>query len=146
MSELTRDYEVNRDIYQDLLKRRENARVSMVLDEEQRGLQFRIQDPAILPLRPSGLRLVHFAMGGIVLALVIPFGLLYALVQFDPRIRSARQLERTTGLVALASIPAFSTAREKVRSRARLLFSAAIVVAVIAAYILVYWSRVMKFS
>src|SRR5262249_40501091 len=28
LSELTRDYEVNRDIYQDLLKRRENARVS----------------------------------------------------------------------------------------------------------------------
>jgi polysaccharide chain length determinant protein (PEP-CTERM system associated) len=146
LAELTRDYEVNRDIYQDLLKRRENARVSMVLDEEQRGLQFRIQDPAILPLRPSGLRLVHFAMGGLVLAIVIPFGLLYALVQFDPRIRSARQLERTTGLVVLASIPAFSTAREKMRSRARLLFSASMVVAVIAAYVLVYWSRVMKFS
>ena len=146
LAELTRDYEVNRDIYQDLLKRRENARVSMVLDEEQRGLQFRIQDPAILPLRPSGLRLVHFAMGGLVLAIVIPFGLLYALVQFDPRIRSARQLERTTGLVVLASIPAFSTAREKMRSRARLLFSASMVVVVIAAYVLVYWSRVMKFS
>ena len=34
LAELTRDYEVNRDIYQDLLKRRENARVSMNLDEE----------------------------------------------------------------------------------------------------------------
>ena len=34
LAELTRDYEVNRDIYQDLLKRRENARVSMNLDAE----------------------------------------------------------------------------------------------------------------
>ena len=31
------DYEVNRDLYQDLLKRRENARVSMNLDAEQRA-------------------------------------------------------------------------------------------------------------
>src|SRR5690606_37829446 len=35
LAELTRDYEVNRDLYQDLLKRRENARVSMNLDAEQ---------------------------------------------------------------------------------------------------------------
>ncbi len=146
LAELTRDYEVNRDIYQDLLKRRENARVSMVLDEEQRGLTFRIQDPAILPLRPSGLRLVHFALGGIVLAIAIPFALLYALVQFDPRIRSARHLERTTGLVALVSIPTFATTREKIRNRARLAFSFLLVVAVIATYGLVYWSRVMKYS
>ena len=55
LAELTRDYEVNRDVYQDLLKRRENARVSMNLDEEGRGLTFRIQDPATKPLRPTGL-------------------------------------------------------------------------------------------
>jgi uncharacterized protein involved in exopolysaccharide biosynthesis len=146
LAELTRDYEVNRDIYQDLLKRRENARVSMVLDQEQRGLTFRIQDPAILPLRPSGLRLMHFAIAGLLLAVAVPLGLLFALVQFDPRIRSARQLERTTGLVALASIPTYPSAREKIRERARLAFSALLVVAVFGAYFFVYWSRVMKFS
>jgi polysaccharide chain length determinant protein (PEP-CTERM system associated) len=146
LAELTRDYEVNRDIYQDLLKRRENARVSMVLDQEQRGLTFRIQDPAILPLRPSGLRLMHFAIAGLLLAVAAPFGLLFALVQFDPRIRSARQLERTTGLVALASIPTYPSARERVRERVRLAFSALLVVAVFGAYLFVYWSRVMKFS
>ena len=37
LAELTRDYEVNRDIYQDLLRRRENARVSMELDREKRA-------------------------------------------------------------------------------------------------------------
>ena len=146
LAELTRDYEVNRDIYQDLLKRRENARVSMVLDQEQRGLTFRIQDPAILPLRPSGLRMMHFALAGMVLAVAVPLGLLFALVQFDPRIRSARQLERTTGLVALASIPTYPTVREKMRNRARLAFSALIVVAVFGFYAFVYWSRVIRYS
>ena len=48
LAELTRDYEVNRDLYQDLLKRRENARVSMNLDSEQRGLSFRIQELSLI--------------------------------------------------------------------------------------------------
>src|SRR5690606_35048664 len=45
LAELTRDYEVNRDIYQDLLRRRENAHVSMVMDQEGRGLTLRVQNP-----------------------------------------------------------------------------------------------------
>ena len=67
LAELTRDYEVNRDIYQDLLRRRENARVSMSLDSEHRGLTFRIQEPAALPLQPSGLRFLHFSLAGLAL-------------------------------------------------------------------------------
>lgn len=141
LAELTRDYEVNRDIYQDLLRRRENARVSMVLDQEQRGLTFRIQDPAILPLRPSGLRLMHFAGAGIGLAFAIPFGLLVALVRFDPRIRSARQLERATGISVLATVPSYATARERLRDRARIAFALLIVAGVFAAFALTYWIR-----
>ncbi len=146
LAELTRDYVVNRDIYQDLLRRRENARVSMVLDEEQRGLTFRIQDPAILPLRPSGLRLLHFAAGGLGAGILAPFALLFALVQFDPRVRSARQLERTTGLVALATIPTYPTAGERIRNRARVAFAFAVVAAVLGAYALVYWFKVVKLT
>ena len=56
IAELTRDYQVNRSIYEDLLKRRENARVSMNLDTENQGLNFKIQEPATLPLSASGLR------------------------------------------------------------------------------------------
>ena len=141
LAELTRDYEVNRDIYQDLLRRRENARVSMVLDQEQRGLTFRIQDPAILPLRPSGLRLAHFAGAGIAMALAIPLALLFALVRFDPRVRSARQLERATGISVLATVPTYATARERVRDRARVAIAFLVVVGVIAAYVFTYWIR-----
>ena len=141
LAELTRDYEVNRDIYQDLLRRRENARVSMVLDQEQRGLTFRIQDPAILPLRPSGLRLMHFAGAGVGLALAVPFGLLFALIRFDPRIRSARQLERATGISVLATVPMYATARERLRDRARIALALLLVLGVLVAYALTYWIR-----
>lgn len=105
LAELTRDYEVNRDIYRDLLRRRENARVSMSLDEGQQGLTLRIYEPAFLPLKPSGLRFLHFMILGIFLAVVLPVGYLVARVQLDPRVRYAEQLSNRLGYRVLASVP-----------------------------------------
>lgn len=87
LSQLTRDYDVNQGIYQDLLRRRENARVSKSLDQEKSGLTYNIQEPAKLPLIPTGLRFLHFMIGGLVLGLIIPVGLIVALLQLDPRVR-----------------------------------------------------------
>lgn len=87
LAELTRDYQVNRDIYQDLLRRRENARVSMNLDTEKQGLTIKIQEPATLPLTPSGLRFAHFLAAGLMLGIGMPLGLLFAKLQLDPRAR-----------------------------------------------------------
>lgn len=87
LSELTRDYTVNRDIYQDLLRRRENARVSMNLDKDKQGLTIKIQEPAVFPREPNGLRFLHFVIGGLVLGVALPLGLLYAKLHLDPRIR-----------------------------------------------------------
>ncbi|QDH71751.1 hypothetical protein FKV23_06355 [Lysobacter alkalisoli] len=117
LAELTRDYEVNRDLYQDLLKRRENARVSMSLDSEQRGLNFRIQEPATFPLRSNGLRLMHVAGGGLGMAVATPLLLLLVLVKFDPRVRSAPQIERQGGLPVLGIVPHYRTAKHHHRRR-----------------------------
>ena len=142
LAELTRDYEVNRDIYQDLLRRRENARVSMELDREQRGLTLRVQDPATMPLRPSGLRLMHLAIGGLLLALLVPLGLLFVLVRFDPRVRSVRQLERrTTSYPILTTVPRYRTARDRRREFGRWALSGSIVATVVVAYGLAYGYR-----
>jgi len=114
LAELTRDYEVNRDLYQDLLKRRENARVSMNLDAEHRGLSFRIQEPAAMPLRPSGLRLLHVAGAGFGAALFAPLVLLFGVIKLDPRVRSPLQIERDAALPVLGTMPMYVTpARRK---------------------------------
>ncbi|WP_232821007.1 XrtA system polysaccharide chain length determinant [Dyella sp. C11] len=119
VAELTRDYNVNRDVYQDLLKRRENARVSMNLDAEQRGLTFLVQNPAVMPLAPSGLRFMHFGLAGMGLSVFLPLGLLFALVWFDPRARSVWQVEQAIGGPVLASIPFYPTPSDRRRDRMR---------------------------
>lgn len=115
LAELTRDYEVNREIHQDLLRRRENARVSMDLDREQRGLTLRVQDPAVMPVQPSGLRLMHIVAGGLAAAIALPLGLLFLVVRFDPRARSVAQLEHGLSLPILTEIPPYRTAVDRRR-------------------------------
>ena len=144
MSQLSADYQTTQAIYQDLLKRREQARVSMDLDKERRGLTFTIQDPAMLPLMPVGLRLLHFAMAGMALAVLVPLGLLFGIARFDPRVRRSELLEQGTGLPVLATIPAFRTAQDHQRDRSRTVLAIGIVVAVFAAYVLLYLVRVSR--
>jgi len=103
-SELIRDYEVNQTIYQDLLRKRENARVSMHLDIEGRGLTYKIQEPANMPLLPTGLRFLHFLALGPLVGLGAPFGLLFVLVQIDPRIRMEAVLSDKMELPVLGVI------------------------------------------
>jgi polysaccharide chain length determinant protein (PEP-CTERM system associated) len=134
VAELTRDYEVNRDLYQDLLRRRENARVSMNLDAESRGLTFRIEEPASVPVQASGLRLMHVAGGGLGLAMLAPMALLVVFVKLDPRVRSPRQFEGKPNLPLLTVVPAYVTRRDRQLRNGRLMLSAGVVASVFAIY------------
>lgn len=94
LSELTRDYDVIRKTYDDMLEKKESARLSMTLDIEGQGVSYRIQEPATFPLKPSGLYFIHFALLGPLFGLMLPIGLLIAYVMFDPHLRSARTLQK----------------------------------------------------
>lgn len=139
--ELSSDYQVYRDLYQKLLARRETARVSMNLDAEQSGLGFRIQEPAAFPLESVGLRFLHFAIGGLLLAGLIPLGVVAGLAQFDGKVRSAPALERALGLPVMASIPAYRTAQDRSRERSRTALLVAVVLGVMVIYAILYALR-----
>ena len=112
LSELTRDYEVNQDIYQNLLRQRERALVSMNIDIEQQGLTLSIQEEATKPVTPDGPRLMHFAMAGLLLGAILPIGLVYVLVFLDTRIRDESQLAQVATVPVLGAIPHMSTPAE----------------------------------
>lgn len=117
---LTRAHDVNQEVYEDLLTRRENARVSMSLDADGRSLGFQIQEPASEPVLPSGLRLMHFAVAGILVAIMIPMLLLALLVRHDPRVRIPLQIERDAGLPVLGHIPLNLAGERRARTTRRL--------------------------
>ncbi|HWV14512.1 MAG TPA: XrtA system polysaccharide chain length determinant [Cellvibrio sp.] len=94
LSDLTRDNDVTRKAYEEMLENREKARISMTLDIEGQGVTYRIQEPAAFPLAPSGLHFIHFAILGPLLGLLLPIGLLIMYVMLDPHLRSSRILQQ----------------------------------------------------
>ncbi|HEX5513165.1 MAG TPA: XrtA system polysaccharide chain length determinant [Gammaproteobacteria bacterium] len=134
---LTRDHEVNRTIYQDLLRRRENARVSMNLNTEQQGLNLRIVEPAYLSYQPTSLRLTHFAAGGVVLGAALPLGLLFGFLLVDPRIRTGAGINDRLGLPLLAIVPHLDKPREAAAERRGLILSGVVIVLTVAGILVV---------
>lgn len=143
LAKLNNNFNTVSTTYQDLLKRREKARISMDLDKDQRGLTFKVQDPARMPLMPVGMRLMHFAAAGIILGTCIPLALLFLIARFDPRTRSADALARTTGLPVFASVPYYRDAHDDANDRKRNIQWIGIVVIVLVAYVLLYLIRVV---
>ncbi len=146
LSELLRRYEATRDVYQDLLKRRENARVSMEIDAQHRGFTFRVEEPAEIPITASGLRLMHLTLAGLIFAMVVPMGYLFVLVRLDARVRSPLQIERLARVPLLGSISYSSERHDKSRYRYRQFLSALMVVCVLAAYITAFVIKLRRTS
>ena len=113
LSELTRDYEINKKFYEDLLSQQENARLTMTLGAEKQGVLYRIHQPANFPARPNGLRFVHIVLAGIVLASVIPFVLLVVFLKADPRIRTPSAVTDGLELPLLTVVPHMKSPSEK---------------------------------
>ena len=107
-AELMRDYTVTKRIYEDMLERKEKARLSMTLNIEGQGVTYRIQEPAIPPLNPTGLRFLHFVVLGPIVGVLFVIGLAVLYVLLDPRIRFSERLGELDAVV-LAVVPHVTT-------------------------------------
>jgi polysaccharide chain length determinant protein (PEP-CTERM system associated) len=111
--QLTRDYEINKKFYEDLLSQQENARLTMTLGAEKQGVLYRIHQSANFPARPNGIRFVHIVLAGILLASLLPFIYLFVFLKVDPRIRTASAVTHLLQLPLLTVVPHMALPGEK---------------------------------
>ena len=142
-SELTRDYDVTRKVYEEMLQRKESARLSMTLDQQGQGVSYRIQEPATFPIKPSGLQFIYFAIIGPILGLLLPLGLIVAYVIVDPHLRSASILQRQLppDVSMLGVIPHYNSPLRERMLRKDMLGVLAICIVAMVVYVVcaVYW-------
>jgi len=112
LAELTRDYQVNQDIYNSLVRQRERAYISMNIDAEEQGLTFKIQEPASLQLTPRGIRFAHFVAGGLIFSFLIPLGAILGFTFLDGKVRMESEVSEKLGLPVLASVYHMNTPTE----------------------------------
>ena len=93
LAELTRDYNVTKQMYENMLGRKERARLSVALDVEGQGVTYKIKEPPAYPSVPIGVRFIHFFLLAPLVGVLAPLALLVAYIQLDPRIRFVEKLE-----------------------------------------------------
>ncbi|MBX3324405.1 MAG: AAA family ATPase [Nitrospira sp.] len=104
---LVRDYENLQKGYQTLLDKRTNARIVENYESRQFGEQYRIIEPANLPIREEPPTIVHFLLGGLVLGCVFGLGGVIGVELLKSGFRRPEEIETYLGLPVIASIPPF---------------------------------------
>ena len=103
LAALNRDYEVNRQQYDQLLARRESARLSQEAEQSKQDIRFKIIDPPQVPLKPTGPRRFLLMVMVLGAGLGAGVGLAFLIAQLWPTFDSRRSLMR------IADIPVFGS-------------------------------------
>lgn len=120
LAQLTRDYQVNKSNYQELLKRRESAKISSKLGPATDLLSFKIIDPPTVPETPIGPDRGNLYSLIFVAALAIGIGVAFTINQLRPSFHSQSKLREVTGMPVLGTIPMIWTSKEKSEYKKRL--------------------------
>jgi protein tyrosine kinase modulator len=113
LQKLTRDYDVIKRAYEQLLNRRESAKIGSEMQEQTQTVQFRVVDPPAAPLKPVApkrpLLLAVVLVGGLIAGGAFAF----LLTQIDDSILSVRQLKELVSLPVLGGVSLVTTAAQK---------------------------------
>ena len=132
--QLNRDYTVNRENYQQLLQRREQAKLSGDLTSATDMLSFRVIEPPLAATKPSGPNRLALFSGVFALALAAGLVGAFLMSQVRPTFLSHATLRDVTGFPVLGSINMHWTDGQKVLRKRRLVGVGAAVLVLIGAY------------
>lgn len=107
---LNRDYDVLQRKYQELLSRREAARISQDRENQADKVQFRIIDPPQVPVYPSGPNRAAFLIISAVVAVGLGVGFAFLLTLVSPTFANARQLSDHFGIPVVGVVQEIQSA------------------------------------
>ncbi|MEO5374836.1 MAG: hypothetical protein H7840_11240 [Alphaproteobacteria bacterium] len=114
-ADLNRDYGVLRKQYEELLSRRESARISQAVDSTGDKVQFRIVEPPNLPVVPDGPPRRLFLAVVLVAALGGSAGFAILLSRVEEAVDDAGRLTRLFNLPVLGTVSAIESASDRRR-------------------------------
>jgi len=141
---LNRDYNVNEGIYQMLLRRHEETKITRELDVNHKGDRFLIVDPAVLPIQPVKPDRVKIMLFGFIIGAMVGVGTIYFLEYSDSSLRDGREAETLFSLPVLAIIPQIVTTKQRWHRRLRNGFGTSCVVLGMLLFIMLLSFEVQK--
>ncbi|MBI4684851.1 MAG: hypothetical protein HY755_06605 [Nitrospirae bacterium] len=122
-----RDRNVYQKIYDDLLQKLENARVSKELETADKTANFKIVDPAVFPNMPVSPDRVKMILLGIFLGVAFGIGIAFGLEYLNPSFKDENSIETRYKLPVFAVIPQIITEEDRLSAKMlnRKIFAAA---------------------
>jgi len=117
MKRLNRDYEVHKENYNELVTRREQAKMTEDADTGNKQVKFRIIEPPRVPTKPFFPNRPLFDAAVLLLALGIGYGLGLLLSMAKPVFYNTKDLREFTGLPVLGSVMKFDTHKVLVKRK-----------------------------
>jgi polysaccharide chain length determinant protein (PEP-CTERM system associated) len=117
LKRLDRDYNVNQQQFAELLQRREQAALSQSLEDRGERVQFRVIEPARVPLRASGPDRLRLSATVLVLGFLAGGGVAFVIAQVRPMFYDRRVLSAVTGFPVLGTVSLSRNAPRRFRER-----------------------------
>jgi polysaccharide chain length determinant protein (PEP-CTERM system associated) len=120
LAKLNRDYEITKERYRALVERRESASLAQNVGQSISDVNFRVIDPPVIPIQPSGPKRMLLLAGVLVLALAVALGWSFARYMLQPTFIDLNQLSAKTGLPTLGAVGLYLSPEHKMQRRAQL--------------------------
>ncbi|MBD3728554.1 MAG: chain-length determining protein [Sphingomonadales bacterium] len=125
-SRISRDYDVLKKKYEDLLQNREDMRLRGQVENDNSSVKFEVIDPPTTPRQPSAPNRPLLLLGVLIAGLGAGAGAAFAIGHLRSTFATTSALEKALGLPVIGSISqTFSDAERAVRSRRLRMFMAA---------------------
>lgn len=116
-SQLNRDYEINKSNYDQLVSRREAAKLSGELSATTEMMTFKVIDPPTVPFTPAGPNRPRLFSLVFAAALVFGIGIALLISQVRPTFLNQNDLRVATGLPILGTVTMNWTESEKIKRK-----------------------------
>jgi protein tyrosine kinase modulator len=135
LKQLDRDYQVIASQHQQLLSRRESARLSQDVEQNASDVTFRVVDPPFVPFKPS--EPDKLLLNSMVLVVALGVGLALALLVslIKPVVVDQQSLTRLTGLPLLGAVTLIPTREQRKRETWGLVAFSSLVAVLLVAFV-----------
>jgi polysaccharide chain length determinant protein (PEP-CTERM system associated) len=145
-AQLTRDYDVIKSRYANLLERRESAQISGDVAVSDVAMGFRVIDPPQVPLVPSAPNRARLMTLVLLAALVGALGIAFMLGQIRPTFSDERRLREVSGLQVLGTVVMAWTKEQKARRARNLVAFTFSFLSLLSAYVAIMASLMLTVS
>jgi polysaccharide biosynthesis transport protein len=105
LTDLLANYELAKQNYADLLKKKTESELATNLEMQQQGQQFRIVDQPSLPAKPTSPDHLKISLGGAAAGLALGLGMAFLLETADHSLYDEHDVSRRFGIPLVVSVP-----------------------------------------